>query len=346
MRIPEGLTWLHGMPGGPEWLAELPERLARCTRRWSLRVGPPFGYACTSLAMPADLPDGTRAVLKLQFPDAESEHEAIALRRWDGNGAIRLLDHDPDLRALLLERCDPGTPLHVLPLDEALDAVVALLPRLWVPSATTPERPDDPLDRAGAADAAAAGGGAAGDGAAGDGAAGGGAAGGGAAGDGAAGGGAAGRAGAPFMSLAEAAAGWSARLPVKWERVGRPYPRRLVDTALDLLAGLAVNQGEQVLVNQDLHAGNVLRAEREPWLVIDPKPLVGEREFSVVPMVRGTELGHSPSAVRRRLHRLSAELGLDRDRVRGWTIGQTMAWSIDGDRVFTDHVEVVRWLLD
>ncbi|MFB9850485.1 aminoglycoside phosphotransferase family protein [Micromonospora andamanensis] len=326
LRIPEGLTWLHGIPGGPEWLAELPERLARCTRRWSLRVGPPFGYACASLAMPADLPDGTRAVLKLQFPDAESEHEAIALRRWDGNGAIRLFDHDPGLRALLVERCDPGTPLHVLPLDEALDAVVALLPRLWVPSATTPERPDDPPDRAGTADAAAAGGGAAG--------------------DGAAGGGAAGRAGAPFMSLAEAAAGWSARLPVKWERAGQPYPRRLVDTALDLLAGLAVSQGEQVLVNQDLHAGNVLRAEREPWLVIDPKPLVGEREFSVVPMVRGTELGHSRSAVRRRLHRLSAELGLDRDRVRGWTIGQTMAWSIDGDRVFTDHVEVVRWLLD
>ncbi|MCZ7418846.1 aminoglycoside phosphotransferase [Verrucosispora sp. WMMA2121] len=286
LRVPDGLTWLHGMPAGSEWLAGLPGRLATCARRWSLRLGSPFGYACASLAVPAELPDGTRAVLKVQFPDAESEHEATALRRWDGDGAVRLLAHDPDLRALLLERCDPGTPLHAVPLDEALDAVVALLPRLWVP------------------------------------------------------------AGQPFLSLAEAAAGWAARLPVKWERAGRPFERRLVDAALDLLGGLTGSQGDQVLVNQDLHAGNVLRAEREPWLVIDPKPLVGEREFSVVPMVRGTELGHSRAAVRRRLDRLSAELGLDRDRVRGWTIGQTMAWSIDGDRVFTDHADVVRWLLD
>ncbi|MEG3635175.1 aminoglycoside phosphotransferase family protein [Micromonospora palythoicola] len=286
LRVPDGLTWLHGMPGGSEWLAGLPDRLATCARRWSLRLGSPFGYACASLAVPAELPDGIRAVLKVQFPDAESEHEATALRRWDGAGAVRLLAHDPGLRALLVERCDPGTPLHAVPLDEALDAVVALLPRLWAP------------------------------------------------------------AGQPFLSLAEAAAGWASRLPVKWEGAGRPFERRLVEVALDQLNGLAGSQGEQVLVNQDLHAANVLRAEREPWLVIDPKPLVGEREFSVVAMVRGTELGHSRAAVRRRLDRLSAELGLDRDRVLGWTIGQTMAWSIDGDRVFPDHAEVVRWLLD
>ena len=41
-----------------------------------------------------------------------------------------------------------------------------------------------------------------------------------------------------------------------------------------------------MLVNQDLHADNVLAAEREPWLVIDPKPLTGEREFAVAPIVR------------------------------------------------------------
>ncbi|MEV2238630.1 aminoglycoside phosphotransferase family protein [Micromonospora sp. NPDC049891] len=336
LRIPDGLAWLHGVAGGPEWLTELPDRLTRCARRWSLRVGSPFGYACASLAVPADLPDGTRAVLKLQFPDPESEHEATALRRWDGDGAIRLLAHDPGLRALLVERCDPGTPLHEMPLDAALDVVVALLPRLWVPPTTTdeaiddvvgllprrpvppaatPEQPGNPTGPPRAADAAAARGGVAG------------------------------RVGQPFLSLAEAAAGWAARLPVKWERAGRPYDRRLVDAALDLLAGLAGSQGEQVLVNQDLHAGNVLRAAREPWLVIDPKPLVGEREFSVVPMVRGTELGHSPAAVHHRLDRLSADLGLDRDRVRGWTIGQTLAWSIGADQVFTDHVEVVHWLL-
>jgi streptomycin 6-kinase len=100
-----------------------------------------------------------------------------------------------------------------------------------------------------------------------------------------------------------------------------------------------------VLLHQDLHADNVLHSEREPWLVIDPKPLTGEREFSLAPIVRSFELGHSPHAVRTRLDRLSAELGLDRDRARGWALAQTVAWSLDGEYL-PRHVETARWLLD
>ncbi|MEU9509506.1 aminoglycoside phosphotransferase family protein [Micromonospora sp. NPDC048170] len=283
--IPDGLGWVRGTPAGREWLAALPGRLADCAARWSLRVGQPFAYAFASLALPAELPDGTPAVLKLQYPDPDSIHEATALEHWAGVGAARLLAHDPERRALLVERCVPGTPLHALRTDEALDVAVGLLPRLWQP------------------------------------------------------------AGAPFTPLAEEAAGWMERLPEDWERAGRPYERRLLDAALGLLADLVGSQGEQVLVNQDLHAGNVLRATREPWLVIDPKPLTGDREFGVVALVRGAELGHSPDAVRHRLDRLSGELGLDRERVRGWTVGQTLAWSIGEGHVFPHQLDVVRWLL-
>jgi streptomycin 6-kinase len=98
------------------------------------------------------------------------------------------------------------------------------------------------------------------------------------------------------------------------------------------------------LVNQDLHADNVLRASREPWLVIDPKPLIGEREFGLAPIVRGHELGHDPRSVRRRLDRLSGELGLDRERARGWALAQTLAWGFDDDGVIEGHLDVVRWL--
>ncbi|MEH1170035.1 aminoglycoside phosphotransferase family protein [Micromonospora sp. CPCC 205539] len=286
MELPEGLDWVRHSPAGRDWSATLPDRLAECAERWSLRLGPPFRYAFASLALPAHLPDGTAVVLKLQYPDEDSRHEADALAHWDGDGAIRLLEHDPHRRALLVEQCRPGTPLHELPADRALDVVTGLLPRLWRP------------------------------------------------------------AGAPFTSLAAEAAGWIERMPDAWQRAGRPYERRLLDAALALLTELAASQGEQVLVNQDLHAGNVLCAHREPWLVIDPKPLTGEREFSVVPMVRGRELGHSAAAVRHRLDRLSAELGLDRERVRGWTIGHTLAWSLAGDTALTHQIEVVRWLLD
>ncbi|SCE75430.1 streptomycin 6-kinase [Micromonospora haikouensis] len=295
LEIPERLSWLRRTPFGRAWLAALPGRLADCVEQWGLRLtGPPFPYAFASLARPVELPDGTRAVLKLQLPDADSVHEATALACWAGDGAARLLAHDPGRRALLVERCDPGTQLHAVgrdgapqvTLDEALDVVAGLLPRLWRPVGT------------------------------------------------------------PFTPLAEEAAGWSEQLPVRWERLGRPFERRLLDAALGRLAELVDTQGEQVLVNQDLHAGNILRATREPWLVIDPKPLAGEREFGVVAIVRGQELGHSPAAVRRRLDKLTGELGLDRERVLGWAIGHTLAWSMTDDVVFTEHAEIVRWLLD
>ncbi len=89
----------------------------------------------------------------------------------------------------------------------------------------------------------------------------------------------------------------------------------------------------------------MLAARREPWLVIDPKPLIGEREFAVAPIVRSFELGHSKRDALYRLDRLTSELGLDRDRARARTIGQTMAWAFDSEYIPT-HLETVRWLLE
>lgn len=152
-------------------------------------------------------------------------------------------------------------------------------------------------------------------------------------------------AGSPFKTLAQEAEGWRSDLTASWEAAGQPFERELVDAAAGYLSELPASQGKQVLLHQDLHGGNVLAAEREPWLVIDPKPLVGEREFAVAPIIRSFELGHSRAQVLDRLDRLAAELGLDRERCRGWTIAQTVAWSFDSDYA-KQHLETVRWLLE
>lgn len=286
MEIPAGLTWVRGLSEGRAWLAALPGLVAACAAAWDLRLGEPFAGSFVSLAVPATGATGAAVVLKVQFPDRESEHEAAALRRWDGDGAIRLLAWDDERRALLLERCAPGRPLSSVAAPEALAVLADLLPRLWKPV------------------------------------------------------------GSPFRPLATEAAWWEANLVERWERAGRPFERHLVDAALDALRWLPGSQGEQVLLHQDLHGGNVLRAEREPWLVIDPKPLAGERELGVAPIVRSFELGHDRRAVVRRLDRLTSELGLDRERARWWTIVQTVAWSCEGAPfVAAEHVETVRWLL-
>ena len=148
-------------------------------------------------------------------------------------------------------------------------------------------------------------------------------------------------AGEPFRPLALEAGWWADYLP----RQDWSMAPELLDAALEALHDLPGTQGEQVLLHQDLHAENVLAAQREPWLTIDPKPLVGEREFAVAPIVRSFELGHSKRDVLHRFDRLTAELGLDRERARGWTIAQTLAWTSDSSYL-SRHVESARWLLE
>jgi len=149
----------------------------------------------------------------------------------------------------------------------------------------------------------------------------------------------------PFRTLHEEAKDWAASLLPDWEAAGKPCERKLIDAAADMISELAATQGDQVLVHQDLHGDNILSAERQPWLVIDPKPLTGEREFSLAPIIRSFEFGHSRAEVVRRLDRLSGELGLDRGRARGWAVAQTVAWSFESAYAYR-HYDTARWLLD
>jgi streptomycin 6-kinase len=284
--LPDGLRAIGEDVPGRVWLELLPSLLDEVTEQWQLRLGDAFPDASASLTLRALRTDGEVVVLKLQYPHREAEHEAAALAEWDGDGAVRLLAHDPDRHALVLELCEPGGPLFELEEDAALDVLIELLPRLWQPS----ER--------------------------------------------------------PFSSLAEEAAHWATTLPGAWARAGQPFERWLLDAALETIGELAPTQGEQVLLHQDLHAGNVLRAAREPWLAIDPKPLLGEREFGLAPIVRGGELGHSRAHVLHRLDRLCSELRLDRRRACGWAFVQTLAWSIEDTFVWTEMIEIARWLHD
>ena len=281
---PAGLAWLAESERGQAWLSGLPEIVERCRTRWSLRLGQPYQSAYVSLTLPVWRADGTDAVLKIIFPDRETEHEGRALARWDGDGAVQLLDSAEADNAILIERCTPGTPLSEIGQEPSLRVLAELLPRLWKPAA------------------------------------------------------------APFRTLTEEAAWWASELHPRWEAAGRPIDSYLVDAAFDALVSLPSTQGKQVLLHQDLHGDNVLSAQREPWLVIDPKPLLGEAEFGLAPIIRSFEFGHTCTAVLRRLDYLTGELGLDRERARWWCLGQTIAWSF-GSRYLDRHVATAKWLL-
>jgi streptomycin 6-kinase len=214
---------------------------------WGLALEEPFA-SVHSLVVPAG-----DAVLKVNEPwHFEAEFEADALALWDGDGAVRLLAHDRERRALLVERCRPGTQLG----HDGIDVVCELLPRLWV------------------------------------------------------------EAGAPFRRLVDEARRWEEEVPA------RPgIESALLDRALAVYRS-AVDA--PWLVNQDLHGENVLLSERG-WLVIDPKPLVGERELSGASLLRNAAREGGTRAVRRWLDAL-AGLGLDRERLRDWGVAHAVAW--------------------
>ena len=233
MVIPDTLKWLGLREDSARWLQRLPLLLDELTRRWDLEPkGDAFSRGNIAYVVPVSR-RGTRFVLKVQWPHDEAAHEAEALRTWNGDGAVRLIEHDAKRLALLLEECVPGTFLADANLAYPLGVLADLLPRLWKP------------------------------------------------------------AGKPFRALTDEARQWAADLPQAWERAGRPCERTLIDAALEQLDALPATQGEEVLVHQDLYGQNVLAATRQPWLVIDPKPLRGEREFSLAPIIRSFELGHS-----------------------------------------------------
>jgi streptomycin 6-kinase len=131
-QVTKGLDWWRDVPGGAAWLERLPAIADELARRWSLDLGIPLD-AHISLVLPAVCASGEHAVLKVNFPEPESECEADALATWNGDGAARLLARDDRLRALLVERLEPGTQLWAIEDDDEANRIGAsVLRRLAV----------------------------------------------------------------------------------------------------------------------------------------------------------------------------------------------------------------------
>jgi streptomycin 6-kinase len=152
-----------------------------------------------------------------------------------------------------------------------------------------------------------------------------------------------------FRSLREEAAWWARKLPEDWEVLGGPIERGLIDEAVAACTELGSDEVDEVVLHQDFHGGNVLRAEREPWLVIDPKPLVGERAFDAASLLRDRRWllgrGGDASRIRRRLDLLTDELGVDRERMRRWGIAHALIWGFSDSKVEDDMVASARLLV-
>jgi streptomycin 6-kinase len=251
--VPQGFGEVLG-DGAPEWVAKLPTLATKACSRWRLTPDGALMNGFCAVVLPVRQADGHPAVLKLTWIDAETRHEPLALRLYDGNGVVRLLDHDEELGALLLERLDHTHTLDDEPIEQAISVIGSLLRRhrhLKAP---------------------------------------------------------------PQMRRFES------------ELEDHPaIPRTLLDAAREV----ATRPMGTTLVNEDPHYQNVLRGDREPWLMIDPKPLSGDPEYCAIALLRNRfdELDGRKGLTDRFLALCDAG-ELDVAKARDWTLYRAVAnWS-------------------
>ena len=125
----------------------------------------------------------------------------------------------------------------------------------------------------------------------------------------------------PFRPLSALTAYWSDETLSQADRWPDPG---LVREGLRLLRDLPHTAPREALLATDLHAGNVLRAQREPWLVIDPKPFVGDPAYDATQHLFNCadRLRSAPDTT---IHRFADLLGVDYERVRLWVFARAAA---------------------
>jgi streptomycin 6-kinase len=249
---------------GRIWCDKLPDKITCLADIWGLSPGAALAGATHALVLDCVRTDGSPAVLKLPFVDEENRAEADALLLYDGDGAVRLLDHDPASGALLLERLYPGTPLlDFADRRQALDIACGILRRLRRPPPS----------------------------------------------------------GHRFPLLCDQVSCLVSDLPADHDRLGHPLPDRLVDEAIVAARHLGTWSGPQVVVNRDAHLGNFLSADREPWLLIDPKPVVGEAAFDgAFLLLANMDADSTRTAAMSIVDRISDHLMVDPRRVGAWAL--------------------------
>ncbi|MET8604025.1 aminoglycoside phosphotransferase family protein [Streptomyces rubiginosohelvolus] len=283
--IPQGLVASYATGFGEEgraWIAGVPALAAHLLERWQLRRDGGVRSGQASLVLPVLRHDGARAVLKLQLSREETTAALIGLRTWNGDGMVRLLDHDPASSSMLLERLDGARTLASIDDDDVAMGILADLHARLV-AVPAPQG---------------------------------------------------------LRGLGEVAAAMLEQVPQAVTHLTDPADRDLLRGWASAVAELADEPGDRLL-HWDLHYDNVLAAQREPWIAIDPEPLAGDPGFDLWPALDSrwddvVAQGDPLRVVGRRFDLLTDALGLDRARAAGWTLGrllQNALWDIeDGEQ--------------
>ena len=132
----------------------------------------------------------------------------------------------------------------------------------------------------------------------------------------------------PFPSVADWFEGFGRHRRANSGGTG-PLPRDLFERAEALAPHLVASSAAPVVLHGDLHHWNILAAEREPWLAIDPKGVIGEPAYEVGAWLRNP-MPNIPATpvLERRVAIFAEELGFERQRLVAWGAAQAVLSAI------------------
>lgn len=132
-----------------------------------------------------------------------------------------------------------------------------------------------------------------------------------------------------------------------------PFPPVLLEEAETLYAELCDSMTDLVLLHGDLHHENILAAQRQPWLGIDPKGIIGEAAYETGSWLRNPypglmKLPQPGRILARRIDQFAGELGFERARIRDWAVSQAVLsawWGIEDFGYMQDEALAIAELL-
>ena len=210
----------HGADGA-KWLGNLPQILQEIEKNWSVKAQKPYKNLSYHYVAPCICADKREAVLKIGFPEDDSVvfREAEMLEIYRGKGAIKILDKDERLFALLLEKAAPGENLvGVCQKDDerAIEIAIGVMKNIWRK--------------------------------------------------------------APAQNTFPSVENWMKGLEIA---IKTNIEFELFKKARDYFIELNFKTEQKILLHGDLHHENILSAEREPFLAIDPKGLIGDAGYEI-----------------------------------------------------------------
>lgn len=155
-----------------------------------------------------------------------------------------------------------------------------------------------------------------------------------------------------FPSLADWAKAFD-RHKAKYPGNSSPIPKDIFDLGEGIFREFLQDKKEQVVLHGDLHSDNILSSERG-WLVIDPKGVIGEREFELGAYLRNPyydfpEGSDHKTIETNRIIQFSEELNFDRERIRSWALACSvisLVWFLEDENYFKEiyvrNAELIR----